>query len=365
MAYDTEESKMINLIARTFVILLAALIGALWPPIHSGGWLEPASGALLGAAVALILIGGVSLLEQGTPGMIFGGLSGFVLAAWLATIVNSLIFGGMAAEQASAWGFVRYVVIVSFAVSGLAFGVQRGKWLTPINIKTLFAPGQERRRYKILDTSVIIDGRIADICETGFLDGTLVVPKFVLKELQQIADSSHSLKRNRGRRGLEILHKIQQNASVNVIVSEKDFPDVPEVDMKLIEMARLMGGKIVTNDFNLNKVAQLRGVEVLNINELANALKPVVLPGELMRVFVLKEGKEANQGIGYLDDGTMIVVDNAQQLIGRTVDLVVTSVLQTTAGKMIFGRTEEDGSLPDMPIQQRNSGARRPNGRRG
>ncbi|HUX08444.1 MAG TPA: TRAM domain-containing protein [Acidobacteriota bacterium] len=355
---------MLNLLTKTVIVVLAALVGFLWPPLQLGDGIGPVAGAILGAALAIMLVAGAALMERGTPGMLIGGIAGFVIAAWLATIINSLIFTGMAAETAASWGGARYVVIIAFALSGLAFGVQRGRWLTPINIKTLFAAEQERRHYKILDTSVIIDGRIADICETGFLGGTLVVPKFVLKELQQIADSSQSLKRNRGRRGLEILHKIQQNSSVSVVISEKDFPEVPEVDLKLIEMGRLMGGKIVTNDFNLNKVAQLRGVEVLNINELANALKPVVLPGELMRVFILKEGKEANQGIGYLDDGTMIVVDNAQHLIGKNVDLVVTSVLQTTAGKMIFGRTEEDGTLPDMPTQARNGNSRRPNGRR-
>jgi uncharacterized protein YacL len=190
----------------------------------------------------------------------------------------------------------------------------------------------------VLDTSVIIDGRIADICETGFMDGTLVIPQFVLKELQFVADSSDSMKRNRGRRGLDILQKIQKMAGVDVMISDVDFPDVKEVDLKLIELARTLEGKIVTNDFNLNKVAQLRGVAVLNINELANSLKPVVLPGELMRVFILKEGKEYNQGVAYLDDGTMVVVDNARKMIGKTIDIVVTSVLQTTAGKMIFGR---------------------------
>jgi uncharacterized protein YacL len=190
----------------------------------------------------------------------------------------------------------------------------------------------------VLDTSVIIDGRIADICETGFMDGTLVIPQFVLKELQFVADSSDSMKRNRGRRGLDILQKIQKMAGVDVMISDVDFPDVKEVDLKLIELARTLEGKIVTNDFNLNKVAQLRGVSVLNINELANSLKPVVLPGELMKVFILKEGKEYNQGVAYLDDGTMVVVDNARKMIGKTIDVVVTSVLQTTAGKMIFGR---------------------------
>jgi len=176
------------------------------------------------------------------------------------------------------------------------------------------------------------------VCETGFLDGTLVIPQFVLKELQLVADSPDSMKRNRGRRGLDILQKIQKMSGLDVMISDIDFPEVREVDLKLIELARTLQGKIVTNDFNLNKVAQLRGVQVLNINELANSLKPVVLPGEFMKVFILKEGKEYNQGVAYLDDGTMVVVDNARRMISRNIDVVVTSVLQTTAGKMIFGR---------------------------
>ena len=206
----------------------------------------------------------------------------------------------------------------------------------------------------MLDTSVIIDGRIADICETGFLDGTLVVPQFVLRELQQVADSSDSLKRNRGRRGLDILQKIQKMAGVHVQIVETDFPEVREVDLKLIELARKMSGKIVTNDFNLNKVAQLRGVAVLNINELANSLKPVVLPGEVLRVFVIKEGKEQGQGVAYLDDGTMVVVDQGRKALGRTIEVTVTSVLQTTAGKMIFCRWAERAARDG-----RRSGGRR------
>jgi uncharacterized protein YacL len=178
------------------------------------------------------------------------------------------------------------------------------------------------------------------------MDGTLVIPQFVLKELQLVADSSDSMKRNRGRRGLDILQKIQKMSGVAVVISDVDFPEVREVDLKLIELARTLSGKIVTNDFNLNKVAQLRGVSVLNINELANALKPVVLPGEIMKVFILKEGKEYNQGVAYLDDGTMVVVDNARKMISKTIDIVVTSVLQTTAGKMIFGRYLEPGRRP-------------------
>ena len=226
----------------------------------------------------------------------------------------------------------------------MVIGARKGEWLEPARLVGLFRDAGPQKRYRILDTSVIIDGRIADVCETGFLDGTLVIPQFVLKELQLVADSADSLKRNRGRRGLDILQKIQKMSGLDVMISDIDFPEVREVDLKLIELARTLQGKIVTNDFNLNKVAQLRGVEVLNINELANALKPVVLPGEFMKVFILKEGKEYNQGVAYLDDGTMVVVDNARRMISQNIDIVVTSVLQTTAGKMIFGRYIEGQS---------------------
>ena len=228
-------------------------------------------------------------------------------------------------------------------------GARKGEWLQPARLVSLFRDAGPQKRYRLLDTSVIIDGRIADVCETGFLDGTLVIPQFVLKELQLVADSPDSLKRNRGRRGLDILQKVQKMSGLDVMISDIDFPDVREVDLKLIELARTLQGKIVTNDFNLNKVAQLRGVQVLNINELANALKPVVLPGEFMKVFILKEGKEYNQGVAYLDDGTMVVVDNARRMISRNIDIVVTSVLQTTAGKMIFGRyIEGPGAQPSI-----------------
>ncbi len=191
---------------------------------------------------------------------------------------------------------------------------------------------------KILDTSVIIDGRIADICNTGFVEGKLVIPGFVLEELRHIADSSDDLKRVRGRRGLDILNKIQKELDIEVEIYEKDFEDIAEVDSKLLKLAQVIEGKVVTNDYNLNKVAQFQGVEVLNINELANAVKPVVIPGEEMIVQVIKEGKESGQGIAYLDDGTMIVVDGGRKYIGETIDVLVTSVLQTAAGRMIFGK---------------------------
>ena len=228
------------------------------------------------------------------------------------------------------------------AYVGLVVGANKGDLLNLAALGGLFVgERQPRKNYKVLDTSVIIDGRIADVCETGFIDGMLIIPQFVLRELQLIADSSDSQKRNRGRRGLDILQRMQKMATIHVQIVEDDFPNVREVDLKLIELAKVYEAKIVTNDFNLNKVAQLQGLPVLNINELANALKPVVLPGETMRVFILKEGKEYNQGVAYLDDGTMVVVDNAKKMISKTIDISVTSVLQTTAGKMIFGRYDE------------------------
>lgn len=192
--------------------------------------------------------------------------------------------------------------------------------------------------HKILDTSVIIDGRIADICKTGFIDGQIVIPNFVLEELQHIADSADNLKRNRGRRGLDILNKIRKELDINVIIYEGDFEEIQEVDSKLVKLAKVLEGKVVTNDYNLNKVCELQGVPVLNINDLSNAVKPVVLPGEEMSVQVIKDGKECNQGIAYLDDGTMIVVEGGREFISRHIDVLVTSVLQTSAGRMIFAK---------------------------
>lgn len=198
---------------------------------------------------------------------------------------------------------------------------------------------------KILDTSVIIDGRIADIMKTGFIEGQIVIPEFVLVELRHIADSSDALKRNRGRRGLDILNKIQNEYGVEIYNStgEKSLDEIPEVDVKLLKLAQIMNGKVVTNDFNLNKVAGIKGVDVLNINELANTLKPVVLPGEEMILSLVKEGKENNQAVAYLDDGTMIVVEDGKRFIGQTIKVIVTSVLQTSAGRMIFAKPAGSG----------------------
>lgn len=272
---------------------------------------------------------------------LLGGAVGSLLGIIGASLV-SLVVGRMNFVHPETETFVQILILILMTYIGMLSGAGKGEFLDLTSLGGIFTENALRKSCKILDTSVIIDGRIADICKTGFLEGTLVAPHFVLRELQQIADSADSAKRNRGRRGLDVLEKIKSAPGVSVQIVEKDFPEVKEVDLKLIELAKDMGAKIVTNDFNLNKVSQLRGVDVLNINELANALKPVVLPGETMKVFILKEGKEYNQGVAYLDDGTMVVVDNARRMIGKTIATQVTSVLQTTAGKMIFGRFPEE-----------------------
>src|SRR6201998_2121886 len=238
--------------------------------------------------------------------------------------------------------FLDVALLLVMPYIGLVLGANKGDMLNLQALGGLFGSERSMRRMpKVLDTSVIIDGRIADICEAHFLDGVMLIPQFVLRELQFVADSADSLKRQRGRRGLEVLQRIQKMPHLEVEIADDDFPSIADVDLKLIELAKRYDAKIVTNDYNLNKVATRQGIEILNVNQLANSLKPVVLPGETMRVFILREGKEYNQGVAYLDDGTMVVVDGARRLINRTVDITVTSVHQTTAGKMIFGRLDE------------------------
>ena len=329
-----------------FIIARLAFIGAvaysafMLKPLGS----DPVLNVSFGIALAVVSVVFEWQLRHTAVTHMLGAFIGGAAGLLLAKGISAALFWIDHGDQRVA--FLHSFILLVFPYLGLVVGGRKGEWLEPARLMTLFRAAGPERHYKILDTSVIIDGRVADLCETGFIDGTLVIPQFVLKELQLVADSSDSMKRNRGRRGLDILQKIQKMSGVEVVISDVDFPEVKEVDLKLIELARTLIGKIVTNDFNLNKVAQLRGVEVLNINELANSLKPVVLPGEIMKVFILKEGKEYNQGVAYLDDGTMVVVDNARKMIGRTIDVVVTSVLQTTAGKMIFGRFIESGAQP-------------------
>jgi uncharacterized protein YacL len=294
-------------------------------------------GVVAGLAVVVFEIRIKQVSMPRLIGSAFGSVLG-ILGAYLI----SLVLEKAMPDSDNTVPFLEVLILALMTYCGLVVGAAKGEMLNLSALGGLFGGEKApKTSFKILDTSVIIDGRIADIAETGFIDGSLVIPQFVLRELQQVADSSDGMKRNRGRRGLDVLQRIQKMPQLNIQILEDDFPNVREVDMKLIELAKLYTCKIVTNDFNLNKVAQLHGVEVLNINDLANALKPVVLPGETMRVFILKEGKEYNQGVAYLDDGTMVVVDNARKMISKTIDVAVTSVLQTTAGKMIFGRFDE------------------------
>jgi uncharacterized protein YacL len=309
----------------------------------------------LNALVGLLFFLAVVLFEirlrRATLKRLLGAATGSILGI-LGAYLMSLVLA-QTSLSSNIRSFLGLGILLVMAYVGLIVGAHKGDMLNLQALGGLFgAERSSRRQLKIFDTSVIIDGRIADVCEARFLEGTILIPQFVLRELQLVADSADSLKRQRGRRGLEVLQRIQKMTHLQVEIAEDDFANIADVDLKLIELAKRYDAKIVTNDFNLNKVATLQGLEVLNVNQLANALKPVVLPGETMRVFILREGKEYNQGVAYLDDGTMVVVDGARRLINRTVDITVTSVHQTTAGKMIFGRVEE---RPEQPARHSSS----------
>jgi uncharacterized protein YacL len=294
-------------------------------------------GIAAGGMLAFIIIGLEYLTKKfsfeglvaPTVGIILGMVTASFFVGWLDLVIpDRFVF------FASLKPFLSIALMLFLGYLGFAVGIKlKG------DLRLLPAPtfgGGSMTSPKVLDTSVIIDGRIADICKLGFIEGSLVIPRFVLAELQNIADSPEPLRRTRGRRGLDILNEIQKQVSINVRISEVDFPDIAEVDSKLVRLAKDIRGKIITNDFNLNKVAQFQGIEVLNINDLANALKPIVLPNEDFIIKIIKEGKEQGQGVGYLDDGTMVVVENGARLIGKEVKVTVTSVLQTSAGQMIF-----------------------------
>ncbi|GAE31461.1 PIN/TRAM domain-containing protein [Halalkalibacter hemicellulosilyticus] len=354
---------MLKRMVQLFFLITGGTIGFLFIPdlIHilnvgeMPSWLlHPYAGAVIGAVLFYVLtfwladyiVDFMKLMEEaivkapvtdvlfGSMGLIIG-----LIVAYLITIpLNAINFP-----------FVSTVLPIFVTIFLGYFGFQIGfkKRDELINLFTITRnlgkkkeedASAEGKHLKILDTSVIIDGRIADICKTGFLEGTLVIPGFVLEELQHIADSSDVLKRNRGRRGLDILNKIQKELPIAVEIYEGDFEEIAEVDSKLVKLAKLLSGMVVTNDFNLNKVCELQGVSVLNINDLANAVKPVVLPGEELTIQVIKDGKEQHQGVAYLDDGTMIVVEGGRDYIGKDIEVVVTSVLQTSAGRMIFAK---------------------------
>src|SRR6476660_5769101 len=361
--------KLDILILRIAFVGLLILLGYLLNPFEKSQRFGLASfdhettrrllSAGLGAVTGLLIIGFEMRVRRASLKTLIGAAVGSILGITGAFLIGVLIsIQKEAAVSAEMQTFLTIALAFFMGYVGLMVGAAKGDYLDLSALGGIFSDKNAKPDYKMLDTSVIIVGRIADVAETGFLGGSLIIPHFILAELQQVADSADSSKRQRGRRGLDMLQRLRNNSKLDVQIVETDFPNVKEVDLKLIELGTQLNAVIVTNDFNLNKVSQLRGVEVLNINELANALKPVVLPGEAMRVFILKEGKEYNQGVAYLDDGTMVVVDNARRLIGKTADIAVTSVLQTTAGKMIFGRLWEEKD--DVP--QTNGGQVRSTG---
>ena len=309
-------------------------------------------GSATGFAFAIAVILFEIRLRRASLRRLIGALIGSIMGI-LGAFLTTLVLAHTSMPE-STRSFVSLSVFLVMAYIGLIVGATKGDMLNLQALGGLFGTERGSRQiYKVLDTSVIIDGRVVDIAEAHFIDGTVVIPQFVLRELQMVADSADQQRRQRGRRGLEVLQRIQRMPHLDVQIAEDDFPNIAEVDLKLIELAKRYDAKIITNDFNLNKVATLQGIEILNVNQLANALKPVVLPGETMRVFILREGKEYNQGVAYLDDGTMVVVDGARKMINKTVDIIVTSVHQTTAGKMIFGRFDdksEQASRSAQPI---------------
>ncbi|MFZ0369411.1 MAG: PIN/TRAM domain-containing protein [Halobacillus sp.] len=358
---------MLKRIVQLFIVITGGTIGYLYFPelftamgLTWQNWMQAVLGAVLGALILFLLTFWIvdyivdflrwiedTLVRAPVADLLFGSL-GLIVGLIVAYLVNIPV-------QDIQIQVVNQVVPIFLTFLLGYFGFQVGfkrkdEFLNMVSKKEKADEGASSSpapagvdsslipKEKILDTSVIIDGRIADICETHFLEGTIVIPQFVLEELQHIADSSDGLKRNRGRRGLDILNRLQKDLPVNVEIYEGDFEDIQEVDSKLVKLAKVMNGIVVTNDFNLNKVCEFQNVQVLNINDLANAVKPVVLPGEEMSIQVIKDGKEQNQGVAYLDDGTMIVVEEGKSYIGKTIEVVVTSVLQTSAGRMIFAK---------------------------
>lgn len=333
-----EGDNMASLILWIVLILASSLGGYIAGSELTSSKTFALWGLLGGAVLAILAILFVENAKKTPLRKICGGVAGLLVGLLFGRLISAAVPFFVKSGSIAISGIIYFIL----GYVGLKIGLKKGE---EFNLQSLtLSKGTDTERFKILDTSVIIDGRVADICETGFIEGTFIIPQFVLHELQHIADSPDSVKRTRGKRGLEILHRMQKSVDIEVRISEQDFHRIKEVDTKLVELAKRIDGKIITNDANLNKVAELQGISVLNINALANALKPVVLPGEELDVYVLKEGKEPGQGVAYLDDGTMVVIESGRKFMGRSLDVVVTSVLQTTAGRMIFAKVKEEGT---------------------
>ncbi|NQT32193.1 MAG: PIN domain nuclease [Candidatus Omnitrophica bacterium] len=325
---------------RLFFLILAMVCGYyIWFALLGFPRDNAIIGALIGLASAMVLM----IVEASMKGIplrnlsvaAFGLVFGFFMA-WIITLILRLVPISPAYYSA-----LQIIFTLVFCYLGMVIAMKGQDEFNVVIPYVRFSREDVREQLMVVDTSVIIDGRIAEICETGFLEGKLIIPRFVLQELQQVADSPDDSKRNRGRRGLDMLEKLKTNSHVEVIIHDEGLPEIKEVDAKLVRLSKILDCQIVTNDFNLNKVAKLENVKVLNINDLANAMRPVVFPGEVMYVNIKKEGKERNQGVAFLDDGTMIVVENARRLIGKHTNVTVSSVLQTSAGRMIFANLQE------------------------
>lgn len=326
---------------RIFFILLSVIVGfQIGSFVQSGDADFSIVGALIGFIVAAFIIMFEFIMRKvsvrGLSSAVFGLIFGLIMAKLVSDTLSLIPINEIVLYS------LRVVLTLIFCYLGMIVAIRGRDEFNIIVPYVKFSRQDQKEEFVILDTSVIIDGRIADICNTRFLEGKFIVPRFVLKELQQVADSSDSLKRARGRRGLDILGKLQKNPNIDIKIHNEDFPQIKEVDAKIVNLAKVLSAKVFTNDYNLNKISEIQGVKVLNVNELANALRPVVLPGEVLDIRLIKEGKEYNQGVGYLEDGTMVVVDNGRRLIGQNVRVLVGSVLQTAAGRMIFGKLPGD-----------------------
>ncbi len=337
----SKEACMTLIFVRIFFILLSIIVGFQIGSFVQIGSIDFANiGAGIGFIVALSIIVFEFIMRKvsvrGLSSAVFGLLFGLIMAKLVSDTLSLIQLDPTLLYS------LRVVLTLVFCYIGMIVAMRGKDEFNIIVPYVKFSRQDQREEFVILDTSVIIDGRIADICTTRFLEGKFIVPRFVLRELQKIADSNDSLKRARGRRGMDILSKLQKNPNIDIKIHNEDFSDIKEVDAKIVKLAKILSAKVFTNDYNLNKISEIQGVKVLNVNELANALRPVVLPGETLEIRLVKEGKEYNQGVGYLEDGTMVVVDNGRRSIGQNVRVVVGSVLQTAAGRMIFGKLPED-----------------------
>lgn len=334
---------MLDIVFKILMVIFVSATGYLITLQVAGNQNLARLGLFGGLVLALLAVLIGEVLKRSSFRALVGGVLGLIVFLTPANFLAYFFFLNLiqpVTVKLLVLAFVNFI----FGYLGLIVGINQADKFEPSELRPLSWKSPSAESSKILDTSVVIDGRIADVCQSGFAEGPLIIPQFVLRELQQIADSSDASKRARGRRGLDILNHMREEMGLNLKVIDEDFPHIRDVDAKLVALAKKLNAKVVTNDFNLNKVAEIQGVKVLNINDLANALRPVILPGEILMVRVLKEGKETGQGVAYLEDGTMVVVDNGIKYLGKNVEVFITSVLQTAAGRMIFGKPKEEES---------------------